>query len=61
MAEKATSQQTEQNNWLTTGRTRRLKWSSEMISDLLECKREPRNWRLRRKQPGMGTAGRKDT
>ena len=39
MAEQATSQETEQNNWLTAGRTRRLKWSSGMISDLLECKK----------------------
>ena len=39
MAEQATSQETEQNNWLTAGRTRRLKWSSDMISDLLECKK----------------------
>ena len=39
MAEQATSQETEQNYWLTAGRTRRLEWSSDMISDLLECKK----------------------
>ena len=39
MAEQASPQQTEKNNWLTAGRTRRLKWSSDMINDLLECKK----------------------
>ena len=58
MAEQATSQQTEQNNWLTTGRIRRLKWSSDMISDLLECKKRAQEL-ASSEEPARNTNGRK--
>ena len=58
MAEQATSQQTEQNNWLTAGQTRRLKWSSDMISDLLECKKRAQEL-ASSKEPARNTNGRK--
>ena len=58
MAEQATSQQTEQNNWLTAGRTRRLKWSSDMISDLLECKKRAQEL-ASSEEPARNTNGRK--
>ena len=58
MAEHAKSQQTEQNNWLTAGRTRRLKWSSDMISDLLECKKRAQEL-ASSEEPARNTNGRK--
>ena len=58
MAEQATSQQTEQNNWLTARRTRRLKWSSDMISDLLECKKRAQEL-ASSEEPARNTNGRK--
>ena len=58
MADQATSQQTEQNNWLTTGRTRRLKWSSDMISDRLECKKRAQEL-ASSEEPARNTNGRK--
>ena len=58
MAEEAASQQAEQNNRQTIGRTRRLKSTSDMISELLECKKRAQEL-ASSEGPAQNTNGRK--